>query len=131
MHVDNELLLTKIESLRKCIHRIEHKRPASADTLNSDIDLQDIILVNLERAVRQCVDIAAIIISGMEITPPATMASAFESLAERKIIDKELSERLKKAVGFGKLFIQLSRLTLVISESLLLQFLSLLIISNN
>ena len=100
MHVDTELLLTKIESLRKCIHRIEQKRPSNADILYSDIDIQDIISVNLERAVQQCVDIAAIIISGMEITPPATMASAFESLAERKIIDKELSERLKKAVGF-------------------------------
>ena len=98
--MDNELLLTKIESLRKCISRIEQKRPENADILYSDIDIQDIVSVNLERAVQQCVDIAAIIISRMEIPPPATMASAFELLAQYKIIEHQLAERLKKAVGF-------------------------------
>ena len=100
MPVDIDLLLTKIESLRKCIRRIEEKRPASSDILHTDIDLQDIISVNLERAVQQCVDIAAILISDTEKNPPATMASTFVFLAESEILEKDLSERLRRAVGF-------------------------------
>lgn len=98
--MDIELLFTKIESLRKCILRIEHKRPLNAEILQSDIDLQDIISVNLERAVQQCVDIAAIIIAETDNPPPATMASAIVLLSDYGIIDKDLSERLRKAVGF-------------------------------
>ena len=98
--MDIDLILTKIESLRKCISRIEQKRPDNPDKLNSDIDLQDIISLNLERAVQQCVDIASIIISDTEAAPPPTMASSFTALAENRIIDQILSERLSKAVGF-------------------------------
>lgn len=98
--MDIDLILAKIESLRKCISRIEQKRPDSPDKLNSDIDLQDIISVNLERAVQQCVDIASIIISDTEAAPPPTMSSSFTALAENRIIDITLAERLSKAVGF-------------------------------
>jgi uncharacterized protein YutE (UPF0331/DUF86 family) len=98
--MDIDLLLAKIESLRKCILRIEQKRPLNAEILQSDIDLQDIISVNLERAVQQCVDIAAIIIAETDNPPPATMASAIVLLSDYGIIDKDLSERLRKAVGF-------------------------------
>ncbi len=98
--MDIDLLLTKIESLRKCIARIEQKRPASPEILKSDIDIQDIISVNLERAVQQCVDIAAIIIADSENPPPATMSSAIVLLNEYGVIEKSLSDRLRKAVGF-------------------------------
>jgi uncharacterized protein YutE (UPF0331/DUF86 family) len=98
--VDTDLLLTKIESLRKCIARIEEKRPADSSILHSDLDLQDIISVNLERAVQQCVDIAAIIIADTENPPPATMSSSFTMLAEYGYIDHDLSENLRSAVGF-------------------------------
>lgn len=56
--------------------------------------------MNLERAIQQCVDIASIIISDTEAVPPATMASSFTVLAENRIIDNTLAERLSKAVGF-------------------------------
>ena len=98
--MENDLILVKIESLRKCIMRIELKRPASPEILRSDIDLQDIISVNLERAIQQCVDIASIIISDTEAPPPSTMASSFTALADCGIIEKQLSEKLGKAVGF-------------------------------
>ncbi len=98
--MDIDLLLTRIESLRKCIRRIEEKRPADSSILHNDPDLQDIISVNLERAVQQCVDIAAIIIADTESPPPATMSSSFVMLAEYGYIDHDLSEKLRKAVGF-------------------------------
>lgn len=98
--MDIDLILVKLESLRKCITRIEQKRPANADLLISDIDLQDIISVNLERAVQQCVDIASILISETDTPPPATMASSFIALADCRIINSDLAEKLSKSVGF-------------------------------
>ncbi len=93
-------MLVKIESLRRCISRIEQKRPADSKMLRFDVDLQDIISVNLERAVQQSVDIASIIISVIEAPAPVTMASSFTTLAESGIIDEQLALKLSKAVGF-------------------------------
>lgn len=50
------LVMRKIESLQRCLKRIEEKIPLSAPALASDLDAQDIISVNLERAEQQCVD---------------------------------------------------------------------------
>lgn len=53
----DDVIRGKLESLSRCIGRIAEKRPGSAEILMADYDLQDIIAVNLERAVRLCVDI--------------------------------------------------------------------------
>lgn len=49
--MDHDVIARKLDSLSRCVIRIESKRPADARELVSDIDLQDIISVNLERAV--------------------------------------------------------------------------------
>jgi len=74
---NSEVLIPKLDSLARCINRIESKKPFTLDFLERDLDLQDIISVNLERAVQQCVDIASICIAEMGVTPPATMSEAF------------------------------------------------------
>jgi hypothetical protein len=40
----------KLESLRRCVHRIETKCPADPAVLEADFDLQDIVSLNLSRA---------------------------------------------------------------------------------
>jgi len=57
--VDRAVLSEKLESLRRCVARIETKRVASAGALARDVDAQDIVALNLTRAVQLCVDIAA------------------------------------------------------------------------
>ncbi|MGH8628759.1 MAG: type VII toxin-antitoxin system HepT family RNase toxin, partial [Gammaproteobacteria bacterium] len=90
----------KLESLRRCVRRIEHKCPPKAEALDSDWDLQDIIAINLTRAVQLSVDIAAHVLSEAEGQAPGTMAQSFENLAHAGVIPAELAIRLKKAVGF-------------------------------
>lgn len=60
----------KLESLRRCIKRIEDKKPASVNLLRQDQDLQDILVLNLTRAVQLSVDIGSHIISGKEEVAP-------------------------------------------------------------
>lgn len=49
--MDTVVLVEKLESLRRCIRRIEDKKPGNVDQLKQDIDLQDILVLNLTRAV--------------------------------------------------------------------------------
>lgn len=98
--MDREVIEQKLESLRRCLQRIEIKCPEDANTLVADFDLQDIISLNLSRAVQLCVDIGAHLISGMDSPPPDTMGQTFDILAQAGMLDPVLAGSLKKAVGF-------------------------------
>ncbi|MDD5265871.1 MAG: DUF86 domain-containing protein [Methylococcales bacterium] len=98
--MDREVIEQKLESLRRSLRRIETKCPMEAAMLIADIDLQDIITLNLSRAVQISVDIGAHLIAGMDVPPPDTMGQTFDLLMQEGILNKELASRLKKAVGF-------------------------------
>ena len=98
--MDQRVINQKMESLRTCINRIEAKRPADASALESDVDLQDILSVNLERAVQLCVDIGAHIIASAEEEAPDTMGETFEILSKMKILKPDTAKVMKSAVGF-------------------------------
>ncbi len=96
----NDVVRRKLESLRRCIQRIELKKPASVKTLKTDYDIQDIISLNLERAIQISVDIGLYLLAESEQTPPGTMGEVFPSLANAGVIPEDLSIRLRRAVGF-------------------------------
>ena len=98
--MDHELVLLKISSLQRCISRIEEKRPNSAQVLMENYDLQDIISINLERAIQICVDISSHILSGFPDRPPETMGESFPALSQKHILPEELSQNLRRSVGF-------------------------------
>jgi len=98
--MDKDVVLNKLESLRRCIQRIQAKTPASVDLLIADFDLQDIIVLNLGRAIQTCVDIGLHIISDLEVPVPETMAQTFETLKAAGLLDANTAERMGKSVGF-------------------------------
>ena len=98
--MDNDILLSKMESLRHCVERIQTRMPASAMALAEDYDLQDIVSINLERAIQQCVDIAAHILADLNLPAPISMAASFDELRTAGFLPEELATQLKKAVGF-------------------------------
>jgi uncharacterized protein YutE (UPF0331/DUF86 family) len=98
--MDREMIGQKLESLRRSVARVEEKCPDSRDALKKDYDAQDIITLNLSRAVQICVDIGAHLLADSNQTSPGTMGSTFEMLAEAGIISHDLAGKLKKAVGF-------------------------------
>lgn len=90
--MDREVIEQKLESLRRCVQRIESKSPSSAAELRADLDLQDIIALNLSRAVQLCVDIGAHLIAGLEdVPPPGTMGETFDLLAQKAVLNNELA----------------------------------------
>ena len=98
--MDEMIILTKIESLERCLGRINSQSPISLEILSKDFDKQDIVVLNLERAIQICVDIAAIIIAESKQPAPMTMAEGFILLAQENIIQLATCERMQKAVGF-------------------------------
>lgn len=98
--MDREVIEQKLESLRRCLQRIETKCPSEASALAADMDLQDIVALNLSRAVQISVDIGTHLIAGMEVPPPDTMGQTFDVLAQAGILSNALATSLKKAVGF-------------------------------
>jgi len=94
------ILTDKLESLRRCIERIEQRRVASAAALVADPDTQDIISLNLTRAVQLCVDMAMHVIASSKAPAPRTMGEAFDAMAEQSLISEDLRDCMKAAVGF-------------------------------
>jgi uncharacterized protein YutE (UPF0331/DUF86 family) len=98
--MDRTLIDQKLESLRRCIERVGQRCPLSAEALAVDLDAQDIVALNLTRAVQTAVDIAMHVIAGLDVPAPVTMGGAFDALAAAGVIEADLAGSLKKAVGF-------------------------------
>lgn len=101
--MDRVVVDQKLESLRRCVARVMAKRPASVAALVADVDAQDVIVLNLSRAVQICVDITMHYLASADSAVPQTMGQAFELLALEGVIDTALAERLRRAVGFRNL----------------------------
>jgi len=99
------VIAEKIDSINRCISRIEEKKPQTLEKLRHDIDAQDIICLNLERAIQQCVDIAMILLSKKNLPLPATMREGFEALAEAGILTQDIADRMIKAVGVRNILV--------------------------
>lgn len=98
--MDRQLILEKLESLRRCVRRVEGKCPDRQETLFEDWDVQDILTLNLTRAVQLCVDIAAHLIASSDLPAPDTMAGTFEAMHRAGMLSEALTDRLRRAVGF-------------------------------
>ena len=103
--MDRELIEEKLEALRYCVQRVRSKCPRDEKQLAQNADLQDIIGMNLARAVQLSVDIAAHILADSDGRAPNTMAEAFEQLKAASVLDEDTADRMKKAVGFRNIAI--------------------------
>ncbi|MEN9558999.1 MAG: hypothetical protein RLZZ502_210 [Pseudomonadota bacterium] len=103
--MDALIVQSKLESLRLCVLRLEQKCPKTLALLEQDIDAQDILSVNLSRAVQLCVDLAMHRIAGMGQKVPPTMAGCFELLQKEEVLGIDLLNQLKRAVGFRNLIV--------------------------
>jgi uncharacterized protein YutE (UPF0331/DUF86 family) len=99
------ILEPKLDALARCLLRIESKKPFTLEQLKSDFDLQDIVSINLERAVQQCVDIATTILSDSNEPAPLTMSESFSKLKSIGWITDETVVRMQKAVGMRNLMV--------------------------
>ena len=98
--MDKEVLETKLEALIRCVHRIKDQNILTLEELEANLDKQEIIILNLQRAVQICVDIGNHILLDYKTPTPSTMAETFKYLAQNNLISKDNAEDLSHAVGF-------------------------------
>jgi uncharacterized protein YutE (UPF0331/DUF86 family) len=101
--MDSGLISQKLESLRRCLVRVQTRCPTTHQALSADIDAQDVVVLNLSRAIQLCTDIALHILASSEQAIPQTMGQAFEALAALAVISAQQGENMRKTVGFRNL----------------------------
>lgn len=98
--MDIDLIRTKQDSIVRCVERVRSKAGMSTAALIADYDAQDVIVLNLERAVQQSVDIAAHLLADTAEPVPESMRDTFDILARIGTLTQDTADRMKKAVGF-------------------------------
>ena len=94
-----EVVLVKIESIEKCINRVKQKAEESNYDFE-DPDIQDIVVINLQRGIQQSIDLAMFLVSELKLGIPRDSVGAFELLLENGYIDDEIFKSMKGMVGF-------------------------------
>ena len=90
----------KLDSLRRCVQRLVDKTPTSAEALANDLDVQDILVLNLTRAVQLCVDIGSHLLSTTNEPAPTSMGETFDALQRCGLLSLETATAMRRAVGF-------------------------------
>jgi len=65
-----------------------------------DLDAQDVIVLNLTRAVQLSVDLAMYICVTSNMPVPQTMGESFEVLQQLQVLTPTIADKMKKSVGF-------------------------------
>lgn len=98
--MENEaVIVNKFESIERCINRINEEYEENPNNLE-DYRRLDSIVLNLQRSCELSTDIAMYIVSTRKLGMPQEKREAFELLERNKLIPKEMSEKMKKMIGF-------------------------------
>ena len=103
--VDSDLILAKAGSVKRHLRRVIEKHNTDLQSFLEDIDRQESILFNLQMAVQNCIDIAAHIISEEGFGVPGSTNEMFYLLEENGYLDRNLTEKMVKAVGLRNLIV--------------------------
>lgn len=98
--MDKLILEKKVDSILRCLNRIDDRIPDSEYDFLRDFDAQDVVILNLTRAVQLSVDMATHILSTTNQPVPSTMAETFISLERINIISAEIADKMKRSVGY-------------------------------
>jgi uncharacterized protein YutE (UPF0331/DUF86 family) len=101
--VDRDLILIKAGLTEKYINRAVQTGKVDLDLFKKDLDCQDIVIYNLQKAIQSCIDIAAHIISDEDLGLPSSTNEMFYLLEESGYLDRDLTEKMVKATGFRNL----------------------------
>lgn len=103
--VDREIIIAKTNAVKKHLSRIQSLAEVPKQTFMEDQNTQDIILFNIQLAVQNCIDIAAHVISEQGLGVPGSNNEMFYCLEENGYINRQLAEKMVKAVGMRNLIV--------------------------
>lgn len=98
------VILSKYESIEKCINRINEEYEGNCENLY-DYRRLDAIVLNLQRVCELVIDIAMYIVSTKKLGLPQSKKEAFELLMKNNYIDAETLKKMKGMIGFRNIAI--------------------------
>lgn len=98
--MDQIIIDSKIDSILRCIDRINTRLPDTREAFLQDLDAQDVIVLNISRCVQLSVDIAMHICAASTEKLPQTMGQSFDVLLIMGVLSNALAIKMKKSVGF-------------------------------
>ncbi len=101
---DRDVVLAKVTATQKCLRRIKDATGLDPDRLD-DLDVQDIFVLNLQRAIQSAIDLATHVVASEGLGIPDTVRGNFVLLENARIITKTLSRKMQLMVGFRNIAI--------------------------
>ncbi len=102
--IDNDIVYAKIGSIKTCLKRIAEVTNLDPRRLE-DINVQDIFVLNLQRAVQSAIDLSAHLIASESLGLPSTLKDNFLLLEKFGILSHSLTNRMVSMVGFRNIAI--------------------------
>jgi len=99
MEAKNNVIFNKATIIERCLRRVTETYTGEFSDLE-DFNIQDIIILNLQRACQASIDLAMHLCMSERLGPPQNSADAFEFLYNEQFITKDVAEKMKKMVGF-------------------------------
>lgn len=104
MQPDNKLA-GKVSNLETCIARIGEVYRGERAAFLHDLLRQESVLLNLQRACENVMDIANIAVAELDLGVPASARESFELLENAGIVSPELTSKIATMVGFRNLVV--------------------------
>ncbi|MDX8335888.1 MULTISPECIES: type VII toxin-antitoxin system HepT family RNase toxin [Cetobacterium] len=95
----DDVIINKIETIKRCIKRIEEEYSNTPSNLEN-YTKQDSIILNLQRMCEATLDLGLHYIKMKRLEIPQTSKQIFEILEKNGLIDKKISINLQGMVGF-------------------------------
>ena len=97
--INKDVLYQKTNSIQNCLKRIHDTVAGDLNRLQN-LDVQDIVVLNLQRAIQLVIDMGAYIIATRLWGIPQSLKDIFVILEQNKALSHALSQNLQKMVGF-------------------------------
>jgi len=96
---EKDAVLSKISIIKNCLNSI--KKATNLDSAKlEEVFIQDVYVLNLQRAIQACIDIANIIVAKKGFKLPSAYKDSFLILRQNNILDKDLTDKMINMVGF-------------------------------
>lgn len=95
----SDVLLAKLASIDRCLQRIRTVTRGNPAAVR-DIDVQEIVLLNLQRAIQAVIDLSAHLITSKGWGLPDSQRQHIAMLEQNKVVSPQLADRLRAMVGF-------------------------------
>ena len=99
MPVKKSLIAKKLDFLNEQIQKLKNM-DFSEEAFVENPDIHDLVVFRLQQGVETCIDIAAHIIAGLNVSEKETAKDAFIFLGEKEVISKELASKMGQAADF-------------------------------